>query len=263
MRALSVHPDVVVLLSGIWQTTCTAVRGGEECFVIDSPVLPDELDALPEVLRQSGFDPSGLLATHADWDHLLARLAFPQAALGCAQSSAARLAAEPGDAQRRLRRFDEEHYISRAQPLALAGIQELPVPGRLELGDDRELDLHPAEGHTADGMAIAIPWAGVLVCGDYLSPVEIPMISAGGMFETYLATLERLAPLVEQSTTVIPGHGQPLDRDEAARVLAEDLDYLRALGEAGEAAALPPGRRTHEQRRIHAENVSALSATPS
>jgi glyoxylase-like metal-dependent hydrolase (beta-lactamase superfamily II) len=35
------------------------------------------------------------------------------------------------------------------------------------------LQLHPANGHTADGMAIWIEWAGVLVVGDYLSPLEI------------------------------------------------------------------------------------------
>src|SRR5581483_4404552 len=133
-RALALHTDVLVFVSRIWQTTCTAVRSGEEGFVIDSPVYPDELEALPDVLEQAGFPVSGLLATHGDWDHLLARFAFPQASLGCAQSTAERLRAEPGTAQRELREFDEEHYVDGRQPLALAGIQELPVPGRVSLG---------------------------------------------------------------------------------------------------------------------------------
>src|SRR5436305_12535323 len=98
MRALSVHADLIVFISRAWQTTCTAVRSGEEGFVIDSPVYPDELEALPGVLEQAGFPVSGLLATHADWDHLLARLAFPQAALGCSETSASRRPAEPGHA---------------------------------------------------------------------------------------------------------------------------------------------------------------------
>ena len=34
MRVLAVHSDVIVVVSGIWQTTCTAVRAGEEAFVI-------------------------------------------------------------------------------------------------------------------------------------------------------------------------------------------------------------------------------------
>ena len=255
MRALGVHPDVVVVVSALWQTTCTAIRAGEEGFVIDSPVLPDELEALGDLLRQAGFPVSGLLATHGDWDHLLGRLAFAEAPLGCASSTAARLSARPGEAVRLLRRFDEEHYIERPRPLALGELQELPVPGRLELGSERELELHPAAGHTGEGMAIWAPWARVLVCGDYLSPVEIPMISPGGSLDAYLETLELIAPLIDRAEMVVPGHGRPLAREEARRVLAEDLAYLRAARAQGADAPLPPGRRTPQQRRIHRENV--------
>src|SRR5215210_2724997 len=100
--------------SEVWQTTCTAVRRGDEGFLIDSPVYPDELELLPTLLTQAGFPLSGLLATHGDWDHLLARLSFPDAALGCAETTAARLTAEPGAAQRELREFDDEHYVDRS-----------------------------------------------------------------------------------------------------------------------------------------------------
>jgi glyoxylase-like metal-dependent hydrolase (beta-lactamase superfamily II) len=255
MRVVAVHADVIVFISRVWQTTCTAVRAGEEGFVIDSPVYPDELEALPGVLERAGFPVSGLLVTHADWDHLLGRLAFAQASLGCAESSAARLQAEPGGAQRSLRDFDAEHYVDGRGPLGLAGVQSVPVPGRLELGPERELELHPTAGHTADGTAYWIPWTGVLVCGDYLSPVEIPMISDGGLLEAYLATLERLGALVDQAATIVPGHGAPLQRADARRVLDEDAAYLEALRDQGAAAAVPKGRSTARQREIHQRNA--------
>ncbi|HTP19132.1 MAG TPA: MBL fold metallo-hydrolase [Solirubrobacteraceae bacterium] len=259
MKVLAVHPDVIVVVSRFWQTTCTAVRAGEEGFVIDSPVYPDELEATAGVLEQAGFPVSGLLATHADWDHLLGRIAFPEASLGVGESTARRLAAEPGQAQRELREFDEEQYVDDRQPLALGGIQSLPVPGRLSLGpDDREIELHPADGHTADGTAFFIAWLHTLVCGDYLSPVEIPWISPGGSVEAYLATLERLRALVAGADTIVPGHGRPLDRADARRVLDEDVAYLEALRIAGPKAQLPANRRTGAQRRIHAENVERL-----
>ena len=259
MRAVSVHADLIVLISRYGQTTCTVVRAGEEGFVIDSPVYPDELEALTEVLEQAGFPVSGLLATHGDWDHLLGRIAFPEASLGVGESTARRLVAEPGRTQRELREFDEAQYIDDRRPLALAGIQSLPVPGRLSLGaGDRELELHPADGHTADGTAFFIPWLEVLVCGDYLSPVEIPWISPGGSVEAYLATLERLRALLERAETAVPGHGRPLERADALRLLEEDAAYLQALSVEGAAAALPRGRRTGAQRRIHAENVERL-----
>ena len=99
MRALAVDEDVIVVVSAIWQTTCTAIRAGDEGFVIDSPIYPEELRALPDVLEQAEFPVSGLLATHGDWDHLLGRLAFPPTPLGCPESTAQRLTAEPGRAE--------------------------------------------------------------------------------------------------------------------------------------------------------------------
>jgi glyoxylase-like metal-dependent hydrolase (beta-lactamase superfamily II) len=188
--------------------------------VIDSPVLPEELEALPSVLAQAGWEPTGLLATHGDWDHVLGRLVWPDAPLGVAESTARRMAAEPGAAQRKLRAFDAEHYVERPRPLALGQLQALPVPGRLDVGE-AELELHPAEGHTADGMAIAVPWAGVLVCGDYLSPVEAPMVE--GTAASYRATLERLRPLAAAAAWVVPGHGVPMASARALEVLDEHL----------------------------------------
>jgi glyoxylase-like metal-dependent hydrolase (beta-lactamase superfamily II) len=256
VRAVALHSDVIVFVSDVWQTTCTAVRGGDEGFVIDSPVYPEELRALPDVLEQAGFPASGLLATHGDWDHLLGRLAFPGAALGCAESTAARLASEIGDAQRKLRAFDSEHYVDGRAPLALGSLQSLPVPGRLEIGSGgNELELHQCDGHTADGAAYWLPWAKTLICGDYLSPVEIPMLSAGGSVAAYRATLTRLEPLVAQAEWIVPGHGAPIGPERALEILHEDELYLQQLAGDPGRAAIPASRRTTTQRKIHAENL--------
>jgi glyoxylase-like metal-dependent hydrolase (beta-lactamase superfamily II) len=255
---VALHGDVLVCWSRVWQTSCTAVRAGDEALVIDSPVYPDELELLPALVERAGFEVKGLLATHADWDHLLGRAAFPQAPLGCAETTAARLAAEPGRAQRELRDFDERHYVERPRPLSLPGVQALPVPGYCEVGD-RELELHTADGHTSDGMAVWIPWTATLVCGDYLSPVEIPTISVGGSLEGYRATLERLRPLVERAQGVVPGHGPVLERERALTVLGQDDSYLAELSRRRADAALPAGRAGAEQRRLHAGNVERLA----
>src|SRR3954452_1112314 len=103
MKAVGLHADVVAVTSRAYQTTCTLVRSGSEAFCIDSPVFPDELEILPAVGERAGFGVVGLLATHADWDHLLGRYASPEAPLGLAETSSARLAGNPGVAQRELR----------------------------------------------------------------------------------------------------------------------------------------------------------------
>ena len=248
MRAVGVHRDAVVITSRIWQTTCTAIRAGDEAMLVDSPYFPDELEALPALLDQAGFSITALLATHADYDHLLGRAAYPQLALGVGEATALRLREEPGVAQKELRDADAEHYVARDQPLSLGSYQSLPVPGYVGLGGE-ELELHPAEGHTADGIAVFARWAGVLCVGDYLSDVEIPMVHD---LDEYRATLARLAPLVEAAETVVPGHGSPHDRDTALRLLDEDLEYLDGL------RTLPAGRDTKRQREIHERNLERL-----
>jgi glyoxylase-like metal-dependent hydrolase (beta-lactamase superfamily II) len=258
VRAVSVHPDALVVTSRMWQTTATVLRAGGEALLVDSPYFPDELEALPALLAQTGFEPSGLIATHGDFDHLLGRLAFPGLALGVGNATADRLRAEPGAAQRDLRDNYDEHYVRRASPLSLGQVQDLPVPGRLDLGEE-EIELHPAEGHTSDGLALFARARGLLVVGDYLSDVEIPMISGGGSLDGYRATLARLAPLVEEADTVVPGHGSPHDRDTALRILDEDVDYLDALEAGHERPALPEGRGSRTQRRIHADNLRQLA----
>jgi glyoxylase-like metal-dependent hydrolase (beta-lactamase superfamily II) len=276
MRAVSLHRDVIVVTSAILQVNCVVVRGGVgeervagegrgessqpagETFVIDSPVLPDELDALPALVEQAQFSaPGGLLATHGDWDHLLGRLAFPGVALACAETTAQRMLAAPGEAQRELRSFDEDLLIERRRPLALGAVQALPVPGRCGIGD-YELELHPSQGHTADGMAISIPWARVLAVGDYLSTLELAMLSDGGDIDAYTATLERLRPLIAVSEYVVPGHGPVLDREGALALLEEDLDYVRSLAEHRDDAVPPARCHNKAQRATHARNLTHI-----
>jgi glyoxylase-like metal-dependent hydrolase (beta-lactamase superfamily II) len=278
MKAVAVHRDAVVVTSLMWQTNAVAIRGpaaagdgpkepgalpiaqagdrteGSEAMLIDSPYFPEEIDALPAVLSQAGFAIDALLATHADFDHLLGRLAFPSLALGVCETTAERMRAEPGAVQRELKEADDEHYVERGAPLRLGDWHVLPAPGSLELGGT-ELELHPAEGHTPDGMAILARHAGVLACGDYLSGIEIPMISPGGSLHHYRGTLARLGPLVEAAETVVPGHGPAHDRDAALRVLDEDAAYLDALEAGEERPRLPAGRDSARQREIHAENL--------
>ena len=106
MRAVALARDALVVTSSLWQTNAVALRSGDEAVLVDSPYFPDELDMLPSLLGQAGFEPSGLLATHADYDHLLGRLAFPGMALGVGETTAMRLNAEPGAPQRELRDAD-------------------------------------------------------------------------------------------------------------------------------------------------------------
>ena len=141
MRAVSVTRDALVVTSRMWQTNAVALRAGQEAMLVDSPYFPDELEALPGLLAGAGFEPDALIATHADFDHLLGRLAFPGLALGLGQPSVERLHREPGAAQRELRHHDAEFYVARAQHPAVRREDGHPIRG-MALGG-MELQLHP------------------------------------------------------------------------------------------------------------------------
>ena len=259
MRAVSVHEDAIVVTSLFWQLNAVALRAGDEAMLVDSPYFPEELELLPAVLAQAGFEPAALMATHADFDHLLGPDRVPGAVAGGGRVEHVAHPRRAGAAQRELRDYDDRAYVVRPRPLSLGQTQSLPVPGRLGLGEREELELHATGGHTSDGMAVFAPWMGVLVVGDYLSPVEIPMISPGGSVAEYRGTLAALTPVVERAASVVPGHGAVLSRDDALRVLEEDLAYLDALEAGAERPAIPSGRDFGEQRRIHTENLRAAA----
>ena len=216
MRVVALHADVVVVtLAACGRRRARSCAPARRRSSIDSPVLPRR--ARGRCRRCSSRRASrvgGLLATHADWDHLLGAARLPGRAARRAPRRPRRgCAASPGAAQRELREFDEEHYVERAPPLSLRAGPG--AAGARAAGARRatELELHPADGHTADGMAVWVAvGAACSSCGDYLSPVEIPMISPGGSRDAYLRDARAAgARSSSRPTWVVPGHGAPID----------------------------------------------------
>ena len=127
-------------------------------MLIDSPYFPDELELLPTVLAQSGFEPAALLATHGDFDHLLGRMAFPDLSLGVAESTMLRFREKPGEAQRDLRDYDSEVYVRRpapagARPDAVAAGAGKARAGRAGVGAAPGRGPHPGRDGGARAMA--------------------------------------------------------------------------------------------------------------
>ena len=250
MRAVGLHPDVIVVTSRFWQTTCTLVRSGEEAFCVDSPVLPDELEILPSVADQARFRVVGLLATHADWDHLLGRYAFPDAPLG-------RRRVDRAAAARRARAERSRRCASSTRRTTSSARGRWPCRTRRRCrcratarSATQELELHPADGHTADGMAIWIPWA---------QRARVRRLPLAGRDPDALAGRLARAPTSRRSTGssrwsrpaahVVPGHGAPLDAVRAAAILREDRAYLEGCPTRSCRWRGGPARRSGSTRR--------------
>ncbi len=220
-----------VLTSRYLQTNATVFADG---LVVDAPYFPDELE---EVAQLAG-SAVRLFATHSHYDHLMMRLVLPDAPLAAGPTTAAQLRREPDRPQGELAEEDARTYVTRERPLQVADVTEA-----------EDLALTLADGHAGDGHALLREDA--LCCGDFLSDVEIPLLSWAGSRPAYRATLERLEGLIREQrpALVVPGHGSPTDSDGALRRLEEDLTYVDDL------ADVPASRDTPRQREIHRANL--------
>ncbi|HZP53259.1 MBL fold metallo-hydrolase [Actinocrinis sp.] len=103
-----------------------------------------------------------------------------------------------------------------------------PVPG--------ELIEH--EAHAAGHAAVLLAERGVLLAGDMLSDVLIPLLDPRrpGQLGAYEAALDRLGEAVEHVDVLIPGHGAVAQGPEVAARLAADRAYIEALRRGEEPA---------------------------
>ena len=242
MRQTRLNDAALVLTSALWQVNAVALQLADGATVlVDSLVLPGELEELPGVLKEAGLEPEALVVTHAHFDHVLGRAAYPGLPLLAGADTAALLRDDAGGVLRELEESDAELYLDRRVLPRLDGAQDA---GGLAL---ERVD---AAGHAAEGSAYFDPSLGVLLAGDYLIEIEIPLVSAAGSPEAYLATLDRLAPLVARAEVVVPGHGPPLSRERALELLELDRRYVSDL-----ASGPVRGSGDRRQRRIHEDNV--------
>ena len=240
--ASPVHADVIVLRSRSGRRRARWCAAGEEGFVIDSPVFPDELEVLAGVLEQAGFPVCGLLATHGDWDHLLGRLAFPEARSASGEHRAAararprrRPSASCATSTRSTTSTTARRWRSAGS--SAAGARRLRLGRRASSSSTRPTATRPT------GWRSGSPGLGVLVCGDYLSPVEIPTISPGGRSTPTWRRSSASSRSSRAAEHVVPGHGGPLERAPRGRCSTRTALPAGAVGEGADAAAAP-GRRT-------------------
>ena len=215
-----------VVTSRYLQTNAVVFDDG---LVVDSPYFPDELATLRG---------RRIFATHAHHDHVMARLVLPDAPLSAGAATAAQLRAEPDRPQRELAEEDARTYVRRERSLVVADVVV-----------EASLTLFDAAGHTGDGSALL--HEDVLCVGDYLSDVEIPLLSWAGSLPAYRATLDRLEPVVRETRLVVPGHGSPCNPEVALARLEEDRAYLAAFPDA----PVPAPRDSSRQREIHDANL--------
>ena len=222
-------PHIVMheLAAGVWvstsrtmQTNSTILVGETEAFLIDPAWHDDELDAIADFLVERGLTVVGGLATHPHHDHLLWSDRFGTAPRWASErtvrlAETEREALLEGLGERASART--RALMGRVAPTASLTEAMLP-PGIIA-----ELIVHDAHapGHTA----VWLPRQRVLIAGDMLSDVELPLPFDPDDVPAYVRGLAALEPYAQRAALIIPGHGS-VGADASARLEA-DRRYLR------------------------------------
>ena len=221
-----IAPGVLVATSDLYLTTTTVVTGPDGgCLVIDPAITVTDVGALAAELRARGLTPVAGFATHPHWDHVLwsAELGdVPRyASLGAAEAALAHredlIAESRGSAP-----GHDPALIGHLTPLS-EGVTDIPWPG-----PRAQVVIH--NGHAPGHAAVFLPGTGVLLAGDMLSDVEIPLpdLATADPLGDYHAGLDELAAVLGVRL-VVPGHGHVGDAAEFRRRLGADLNYLATV----------------------------------
>ena len=209
----------------MYTTTSTVVVGPDgACLMVDPAVTAREVDGLAATIRARGWTPVAVWSTHAHWDHVLdgpALAHLPRWSADVPATDRETLAAER-DADPELARNGEPPAPiaapATAFPQRSAGVLDWPGP---------TVQVLVHAGHARPHTALVLPDSGVLLAGDMLSDVEIPLLdlSADDPVEDYLRALALLE--ATDAELVVPGHGHV--GGDLGRRLAADRAYLSAL----------------------------------
>jgi glyoxylase-like metal-dependent hydrolase (beta-lactamase superfamily II) len=227
-----VADDVLVHQSEFMQSNAVVVEGDAGVLLIDPGIHGHEMAALANDLADSGQTVAAGFSTHPHWDHLLWHASFgtaPRYSTGrCAATARDRLSAGVAQVARAA-------GVPEGVPLDLLGlITGLPAGTTQIPWDGPRVRIVEHQAHAAGHAALLIEERRVLVAGDMLSDVLIPMLDfndTGDPIEDYLAGLRLIEGLAGEVDVVIPGHGSVGGADQIYARIDQDREYLRALGD--------------------------------
>ena len=204
----------------VW-SNAIVVRGEGGLVLVDPGIDGSELNELADDLGGLGVPVVAGFSTHPHWDHLLWHPRFgdvPRYATSAGAHAAS---------QARERGQQMAAQSAPGIPVELFGlVAPLPVGGGPVPGEIVEHQAH-AIGHAA----VLLADRGVLLAGDMLSDVLIPLFDPRrpGQVGAYQAALDRLGEAAGHVDVLVPGHGAVAEGPEVAARLAADHAYIDAL----------------------------------
>jgi glyoxylase-like metal-dependent hydrolase (beta-lactamase superfamily II) len=196
----------------------TLVGGDRGLVMVDTHSSEKAARQVADDVRRLGAGPlTAVVNTHEHWDHTFGNVVMLEEFGPLpihAHDWAAGHTVESGE--RAKQRFEEDPDDPHAEEVLETRI----VPAdttfssarALDLGDRQVELIHPGRGHTAGDLVVRVPDADVLLAGDLVEESDPPWIGEDSHPFDWPATLDLALGLLTDSSVVVPGHGQLVDR---------------------------------------------------
>src|SRR3954471_22380070 len=211
----------------VWSNS-TVVRGDDGVILVDPGIHGAELEQLADDIDTLGIPVVAGFSTHLHWDHLLWHARFgdvPRYAMPASASAAV----APGVRERGQAMAAESATDVPLDLIAL--VTALPPDGGPVPG---EIVAH--EAHAVGHAALLLADRGVLLAGDMLSDLLIPLLDPRrpGQVAAYEAALDLLGAAAGRADVLVPGHRSVATGPEIAARITADRAYIDALGRGEE-----------------------------
>ncbi|HEY3955442.1 MAG TPA: MBL fold metallo-hydrolase [Streptosporangiaceae bacterium] len=232
-----VAEGVLIHESEFCQSNAVVVQGRAGVLLIDPGVHGGEMAALANDLRELGQPVVAAFSTHPHWDHLLWHAGLGSAPrYGTARCAAAiRDELSAAGWKARIAEWIPPDIAEQISWDVFGLITGLPAETARIPWDGPQVRVVEHQGHAPGHAALLIEERGVLVAGDMLSDVLIPMLDlddTADPVEDYLAALRLLEGAAGDANVLVPGHGSIGGADQVRARIDQDRAYVHALRDA-------------------------------
>ncbi|HEY2506670.1 MAG TPA: MBL fold metallo-hydrolase [Streptosporangiaceae bacterium] len=229
-----VAEGVLIHESEFVQSNAVVVQGTAGVLLIDPGVHGHEMAALAHDLRELGKPVAAGFSTHPHWDHVLWHTGLGSAPrYGTARCAAAiRDELSAAGWQARTAEWIPPDIAEQISWDVFGLVTGLPVEMTRIPWDGPEVRILEHQAHAPGHAALLIEDRGVLVAGDMLSDVLIPMLgfdNTADPIEDYLAALRLLEGAAGDVDVLVPGHGSIGGADQVHARIDQDRAYVHAL----------------------------------
>lgn len=193
------------------------VGGARGLVVVDTHSSAATARGVLDQVRALGAgDVVAVVNTHAHWDHVLGTGTFVEAYGGppvVAHEEAAATLLEHGPAILE----EGRREVDQAGTAVVVPQDTFSSAKVVDLGDRQVEVLHPGRGHTGGDAVVWLGYADVMLAGDLVEESEerghVPGFGDDCFPLEWPTTLDLVISMVGPSTTVVPGHGNPVGKE--------------------------------------------------